>query len=361
MTHSLEPFASFEENLLMWMALFMRWKINTLSNHQVRSKETILQCLEILKSQPKNITDLLNICKRARATGLIGINVFITPLSKLYEYLCSLRLKSMREISEDTIVDFLSVYTSMLSNASKKNYRIVLIGFFGFIDKRNQDNGLSHVFGIELTIKHLMNLNSTHKLPAYLDETELERFLESLDNAPLGARYSTRDKLIIKIIVYTGVRVSEILSLRIKDFIPQGDLWLFQVRGKGNKMRVVMIKKVKIESLMKAWMEQRTQIALHSNIEDNLIFCNKKGTKLTQARIYQVLGDILSYAGIKKEKMGAHMLRHTFATMLYSKKHDLVLVQEALGHANLNTSRIYTHFDKQRLLEAASVLDDFEK
>ena len=55
------------------------------------------------------------------------------------------------------------------------------------------------------------------------------------------------------------------------------------------------------------------------------------------------------------------MLRHTFATMLYTKKHDLVLVQEALGHASLNTSRIYTHFDKERLMEAASVMDSFDR
>lgn len=65
--------------------------------------------------------------------------------------------------------------------------------------------------------------------------------------------------------------------------------------------------------------------------------------------------------GIRKEKNGAHMLRHSFATLLYQKSEDLVLVQEALGHADLNTTRIYTHFDKKRLLEAASAMDDVTK
>ncbi|WP_066386904.1 tyrosine-type recombinase/integrase [Helicobacter himalayensis] len=361
MHYPLEPFSAFEENLLLWMGRFVRWKINTLSNHQVRDKEAILQCLQILNQLPQSIQHLLQICKNARKAGLIGINIFITPLGKLYEYLCALRLMSLREINEEIIIDFLSVHTSTLSDASKKNYRIVLIGFFGFIDKRNEDNGTSHVFGIELAIKHLLAQNNGQKLPAYLEERELERFLEAIDSTPLPFSHATRDKLIIKIIVYTGVRVNEILNLRTKDLIPQEDLWMFAVRGKGNKMRMVMVKKEKIENLMNAWMEQRSQIALNTAIEDSLIFCNKKGGKLTQARVYQVLGAILAQAGIKKEKMGAHMLRHTFATMLYTKKHDLVLVQEALGHANLNTSRIYTHFDKQRLIEAASVMDDFEK
>ena len=67
---------------------------------------------------------------------------------------------------------------------------------------------------------------------------------------------------------------------------------------------------------------------------------------------------ILLQAGIRKDKNGAHMLRHTFATRLYKKNKDLILVQEALGHADLNTSRIYTHFDQDRLKAATSVMDD---
>ena len=67
---------------------------------------------------------------------------------------------------------------------------------------------------------------------------------------------------------------------------------------------------------------------------------------------------MLLVAGIRKEKNGAHMLRHTFATLLYQKNRDLVLVQEALGHADLNTSKIYTHFDKERLKIAANTMDD---
>ena len=74
----------------------------------------------------------------------------------------------------------------------------------------------------------------------------------------------------------------------------------------------------------------------------------------------RIVENILRSCGIKKEKNGAHMLRHTFATLLYNKSKDLVLVQETLGHASLDTSRIYTHFDKDKLHKAASIMDDLQ-
>lgn len=95
--------------------------------------------------------------------------------------------------------------------------------------------------------------------------------------------------------------------------------------------------------------------------KDGYLFVNGKGKPLTQAYISRIVEQILFKAGIRKAKNGAHMLRHTFATMLYKKQKDLVLVQEALGHASLNTSRIYTHFSSDKLRLAAKVADDLSK
>lgn len=81
---------------------------------------------------------------------------------------------------------------------------------------------------------------------------------------------------------------------------------------------------------------------------------------MTQAYVSRIVEQVLFQAGIRKAKNGAHMLRHTFATLLYRKRKDIVLVQEALGHASLNTSRIYTHFDNDRLKEAATVASELK-
>jgi len=104
-----------------------------------------------------------------------------------------------------------------------------------------------------------------------------------------------------------------------------------------------------IQSELQEWLDIK-------NCNNQLIFCNSKGNLLTQSYISRIVEKILISAGIRKEKNGAHMLRHSFATLLYSKHHDLVLVQEALGHADINTSRIYTHFDTSRLKKTTDLM-----
>ena len=111
-----------------------------------------------------------------------------------------------------------------------------------------------------------------------------------------------------------------------------------------------MIKSVHLQEDFDEWMSFR-------NPSIPLLFQSRTGKPLTQAYVSYIMEKMLQKAGIRKEKNGAHMLRHTFATLLYQKNRDLILVQEALGHADLNTSRIYTHFDKERLKVAADTMD----
>ncbi|MCX2716642.1 tyrosine-type recombinase/integrase [Helicobacter sp. MIT 21-1697] len=347
----------FSYSLLFWLVRFVRYKLTTLSNHQVYDKVKILEAIDMLSNDKvSSIEELESICKKARKAGMIGINTYATPLLKLYTFLTQSTLHSMEDIDEEILSDFLSVETSTLSTASKKNYRIALIGFFGYIDKQNENEGTSYVYDITLKMSSLQG-KSGQKLPAFLNQKELEQFLQAIEQAQLGEKVAARNKLIIKLIVYTGIRVSEALALRCKDIFPTQDCYLVQIRGKGNKPRVVMIRQSHIQSLLNAWLTQR----LSFSPKNDLLFCNTKGNPLTQSYIYRNVENILTQAGIRKEKNGAHMLRHSFATLLYQQKHDLVMVQEALGHADLNTSRIYTHFDKERLQEVVSVMDNITK
>ena len=157
----------------------------------------------------------------------------------------------------------------------------------------------------------------------------------------IWSQLAARNRLIIKIILYTGVRVTEALRLNMKDFVKEDDIYVIQIKGKGNKPRVAMIKEDVIKSDLIDWLERRPS--------GNLLFSNQKGEQLSQAYIYTLVKDILIAANINKTKKGPHFLRHSFASLLYMKSKDLVLVQEALGHADINTSRIYTHFDKDKL------------
>ncbi len=354
MKHPLEELKDPVENLLLWIGRFLRYKCTSLSNSQVKDQNKVFECLNEL-NQACSASQLEKVCKKARNAGLLGINTYALPLLKFYEYAQKLSLKSLKNIDEVMLAEFLSIYTGGLSLATKKNYRIALLGLFSYIDKQNQDeNEKSYIYNI--TLKNISGVNQSagNKLPTHLNNEELEKFLESIDKIEMSAKVRARNRLLIKIIVFTGMRSNEALQLKIKDFTLENGCYTILIKGKGDKYRAVMLKAFHIESLLKEWLIERELYP----VKNDLLFCNQKGSALTQAYLYRQVERIINFAGLRREKNGAHMLRHSFATLLYQKRHDLILVQEALGHASLNTSRIYTHFDKQRLEEAASIWEE---
>ena len=348
MRYSLDFKERFEDTLRFWIERYIRFKLTSLSNRQVKDQKRLSSVIHRLSLGTKSIEELGKLAKEARNAGLIGINTYYKPLEKLYRFLVDRGLASMKEIDEELIIDFLTSTTGGLSDATKKNYRIAMINFFGYIDKNNEDR---HLYSIELKNWGGLKGKAGQKLPVYLSEEEIATFLKAIDTYPFRSDVAARNRAVIKTILYTGIRVGEAIHLKLKDIIPQEEVYLLKIVGKGNKARVVMIKKDKIQRDLDEWMQRRS-------CEDGLLFCNKKGTPLTQAYISRIVEKILLSCGIRKEKNGAHMLRHTFATLLYNKSKDLVLVQESLGHASLDTSRIYTHFDQERLKKAASIMDN---
>ena len=349
MRYELDFMNSFDKTLLFWIERFVRNKLTTLSNRQVTDKNKLAIIIQSLVKGTKSIDELSLIVKDARNIGLAGINTYFNPLLKLYNFTINLGLASMKEIDEELLSDFLASETSALSDASKKNHRIALLALFSYIDKQNENSdGSSYLFKIELKNWGGLSGKSGTKLPSFMNKSEIDKFLNAIDTYEFSDNTSYRNRLILKIIIYTGIRVSEILNLKLKDIFKEESVYLMQIKGKGNKPRVVMIKSTIIENDLKHWLDMRV-------CNSDLLVCNQKGEKLTQAYISRVVENILISAGIRKEKNGAHMLRHSFATLLYAKHHDLILVQEALGHADINTSRIYTHFDKDRLYKTTEI------
>ncbi|WRD11953.1 tyrosine recombinase XerH [Helicobacter pylori] len=354
MKHPLEELKDPVENLLLWIGRFLRYKCTSLSNSQVKDQNKVFECLNEF-NQACSSSQLEKVCKKARNVGLLGINTYALPLLKFYEYTKKISLKSLKSIDEVMLAEFLSVYTGGLSLATKKNYRIALLGLFSYIDKQNQDeNEKSYIYNI--TLKNISGVNQSagNKLPTHLNNEELEKFLEGIDKIEMSAKVRARNRLLIKIIVFTGMRSNEALQLKIKDFTLENGCYTILIKGKGDKYRAVMLKAFHIESLLKEWLIERELYP----VKNDLLFCNQKGNALTQAYLYKQVERIINFAELRREKNGAHMLRHSFATLLYQKRHDLILVQEALGHASLNMSRIYTHFDKERLKEAASIWEE---
>lgn len=353
MKYPLDCEPDFGKSLLFWLCRYVKFKLNSLSNKELKSPQELAQVNFALSKGVWHIDELDALVKKARNAGLIGVNTYFNPLKKLYEYLMLYKLHSMTQIDEELLIEILASITASLSDASKKNYRIAVINFFDFLDKQNEEDGKAHLFDIQLkSWAGVVGAKGT-KLPEFMSEEELKKFLDGVENADFKTN-TTRNKLIIKIIIFTGIRVSEAIGIKLGDISEENDLYIIRIRAKGNKYRIVMIKKELIKDLL-------NNIPINYANKDSYLFINKKGTPLTQAYVSRIVEQILFKSGIRKQKNGAHMLRHTFATLLYKKQKDLVLVQEALGHASLNTSRIYTHFDSDKLKLAAQVAQDLSE
>ncbi|EGK8023156.1 tyrosine-type recombinase/integrase [Campylobacter lari] len=347
MKYPLDCEENFEKSFLFWLCRYVKFKLNSLSNKELKDPQALAVVNLALSKGVKNIQELDAYVKKARNAGLSGVNTYFNPLKKLYEYLLFYKLYSLKQIDEELLVEILASISASLSDASKKNYRIAVINFFAFLDKQNEEDQKAHIFDINLKNWAGISGSKGVKLPEYMSEDEVSKFLDAIDNTDFKSN-TIRNRLIIKIIIFTGIRVSEAINIKLKDISEENDLYIIRIRAKGNKYRVVMIKKELIEHLLK-------DVRVNYLSCDGLLFVNRNGKALTQAYVSRIVEQILFKAGIRKQKNGAHMLRHTFATLLYKKQKDLVLVQEALGHASLNTSRIYTHFDNEKLKLAAEV------
>lgn len=354
-TYALDYYHDFDRTLLFWITKFIRFKMTTLSNRQVKDKIKLAKTLTELAEEPQSIEHLQTLIKQGRQAGLIGINTYGNPLVHFYHFSLTQNLLSMQNIDEELIIDFLSIATASLSDATKKNWRTVILAFLGYIEKNNANEaGQSTLFRVELKNWAGLGGKRGEKLPSYMHDEELERFLDAVETTPFKPYAQAKNRLLIRMILYTGMRVSEALGIVMKEMISDNGYYVFRIRGKGNKQRIAMIKESVIDHDLHEWLGYRPS-------STPLLFCSRSGQPLSQPYVSYIMDKILTQAGIRKEKNGAHMLRHTFATRLYKKNRDLVLVQEALGHADIATSRIYTHFDQERLKLAANTMDDIQR
>jgi len=187
----------------------------------------------------------------------------------------------------------------------------------------------------------ISNPKREKKLPKYLNYEEMEKLLNSIDTSELEG---IRDKLIIELLYSTGIRVSEIENIKIKDIkIKENQI---NILGKGNKERIVLFgekAKEEIKTYLNAYKEY-----FQGNILNNYLLINKKGKQITTNKIELIVKDVLKKSSLKLN-ISPHTLRHTFATHMLDSGADLKSVQELLGHENLKTTAIYTHISNERL------------
>ena len=182
------------------------------------------------------------------------------------------------------------------------------------------------------------------KLPDTLSYQEINKLIETIN---LSKPDGTRNKAIIEVLYSCGLRVSELTELKLSNLYLE--IEFVKVIGKGNKERLVPIGGEAIKAL-KLWIEHdRVHIPIKKGEED-MVFLNRRGSRLSRVYIFMLIKQLAEAAAIKKS-ISPHTLRHSFATHLVEGGADLRAVQEMLGHESITTTEIYTHLDREYLKE----------
>ena len=179
-------------------------------------------------------------------------------------------------------------------------------------------------------------------LPDVLSFEEIEEILAAID---LSKPEGTRNKAILETMYSCGLRVSEVVNLKISQLYL--DVGFIRVVGKGDKERLVPIGKAAIKYIQIYLKNIRNHVKPKSGQED-ILFLNKQGSHLSRVMIFLIIKDLVQKAGVKKT-VSPHTFRHSFATHLVEGGADLRAVQEMLGHESITTTEIYTHLDREFL------------
>ncbi|MEE4196049.1 MAG: site-specific tyrosine recombinase XerD [Bacteroidales bacterium] len=183
------------------------------------------------------------------------------------------------------------------------------------------------------------------QLPEVLSIDEIDRIIGAID---LSKPEGQRNKAMIETLYSCGLRVSELINLRITNlFFRDG---FIKITGKGNKQRLVPIGQKAIKEIQ-YYFQDRNLLSTIDKSGENIVFLNRRGKPLTRVMVFTIVKNLAKIAGIRKN-ISPHTFRHSFATHLIDGGADLRAVQEMLGHESILTTEIYTHLDREYLRDA---------
>lgn len=256
-------------------------------------------------------------------------------LKKFFKFLNDYKIKDIKKITKETVrLYFLKQKNNNISNRTLGRYYSSLNSFFLY--------SIEHEYIDVNPLKFIDYPKYTKKIPEYIYDSQLEKLLN--EKTSENVEIELRNKLIIHLLLDTGVRVSELVNIKVHDIDVEERI--IKVFGKGSKERFVFFTS-KTKELLINYLIKRKEKA----ITDNLLI-NYKGEKLTERSVQKIIKLVGEKIGLD---IHPHLLRHTFATDLLNKGADIRMIQELLGHENLDTTQIYTHVSNSRVKE---VYDD---
>jgi integrase/recombinase XerD len=264
------------------------------------------------------------------------IENYVRDIKKLYEYLSLQSDSVIFEKTELKDLQHFMAYLYDLGLGEKSQARIIsgIKAFFYYLETEKI---------ISQNPTHLLEAPKLRReLPETLSYEEIKLMLEATD---LSTPEGIRNRAILETLYSCGLRVSELINLKISNLYL--DLDYIKVLGKGNKERLVPIGSDAVKYIRMYVQECRVHISPTKGNE-NFVFLNRRGSKLSRVMIFYIIKDTAVKAGVKKT-VSPHTFRHSFASHLVEGGADLRAVQEMLGHASITTTEIYTHLDQNYL------------
>ncbi len=271
--------------------------------------------------------------KMEKALSDLTIRAYLSDLKKLTDFIESFSFdKGIDELAASDIREFLYQYRDQVGARTMARIISSIRNYYDYLIYTDQleKNPLDQIE----SPKYLS------KLPEVLNTEEIDQLILQID---LSSKHGERNRLIIELLYSCGLRVTELVSLKLSDLYFEEEVIL--VKGKGNKERIVPICK-SLNKYLTIYLNTIRAVQLPSKGSENILLLNNRGGKLSRVMIFHIIKDLTKKAGIQKA-ISPHTFRHSFASHLIENGADLRAVQELLGHESILTTEIYTHLDQQ--------------
>jgi integrase/recombinase XerD len=282
------------------------------------------------------LSQFRNYLRLEKAMSDHSVEAYLRDVNKLYQF-ANIQLPDTQPFA--ITPDHLGMFAKYLHsfNVANNSQARILAGirsFYKFLEEENviTDNPTDHIVRPQLQ----------QRLPDVLDFWEIEKILNGID---LSTEEGIRNRAVIETLYSSGLRVSELTSLRLSDVY--FDVGFLKIFGKGSKERLVPLGGDAAKYLIMFIEHVRSQVKPQSG-QENIVFLNRRGTGYTRMTIFNIVKEATENAGITKT-VSPHTFRHSFATHLIEGGADLRAVQEMLGHESIITTGIYTHLDRDYL------------
>ncbi|KAA0208418.1 MAG: site-specific tyrosine recombinase XerD [Ignavibacteria bacterium] len=281
----------------------------------------------------------LNFLRVEKSLAELSVRSYQYDIKKFLDYLSEVKISDLNKVNGGTLNNYVSALSrnrgGRYSAKSINRMLSALRTFFKFLEAEKL---------VEINpVDDIESLRTKRELPEVLSVDEVIRIL----NINEKDKIAIRDKAILETMYASGLRVSEVINLKLSDvFAEDGFL---RIIGKGSKERIVPIGRDALKAIRDYVKSSRNFLKAKSTETDNTLFLNFRGKKLSRMTIWNIVDKYVKIAGIKKD-VHPHTLRHSFATHLLEGGADIRVIQEMLGHSDISTTQIYTHIDREYLI-----------